>query len=207
MSADRPSRATAALCLVQIVDVAGAGDRTRLEATLSAGVTSIWLRDPAATGRTLFEAASALRALTEAAGRELWIGDRLDVALAVEADGVQLGYRAVPAARVRPWYRGRVGVSCHDAVELRAAEAAGADHVVLSPVFPVPDKGPALGLDGLRALLGQARLPVVALGGITPECVASVRALGVAGVAVARALSNAPSVGMVARALGGVTRA
>ncbi len=191
----------APLRLVHVVDARGAADRTRLGSLLANGVTALWLRDPAATGRALHDAAVSLRALTAAAGALLLVGDRPDVALAVEADGVQLGHRAVPPEHVRPWYRGRLGVSCHDASDLRAAAAAGADHVVLSPVFAVPGKGPPLGLEGLATLLTATTLPVVALGGLTPETAARVRALGVAGIAVARALAQAPDPAATARGL------
>lgn len=205
MSSDRTARDAGALRLVRIVDVRGAHDVARVEACLRGGVSALWLRDPAATGRELFEAALVLRGPTRARTSELWIGDRVDVAIACGADGVQLGRRAVPPERVRAWYGGRMGVSCHDAEELRAAEAAGADHVVVSPVFAVPDKGPSLGLSGLRALRARTRLPVVALGGIGASEVASVRGLGVAGVAVARALSEAADPRAVAQVLAGMT--
>ena len=207
MTGDRSPLSTAPLRLVYITDIAHAGDRRRIETVLENGVTSLWLRDPSATGRELFDAAVTLRALTTAAGAALWIGDRVDVALAVHADGVQLGHRAVPAARVRLWFRGRLGVSCHDARDLEAAAAAGADHVVISPVFAVPGKGEALGLDGLDSLLKCTSLPVVALGFITPARVTTVRGLGVAGVAVIRALSDAADPAAVARALAGMTTA
>jgi len=189
------------LRLVHVVDTRGAVDRASLTRLLDAGVTALWLRDPAATGRALFDAARVLRALTSDAGALLLVGDRPDVALAVDADGVQLGHRAVPPEHVRPWYRGRLGVSCHDASDLRAAAAAGADHVILSPVFAVPGKGAPLGLAGLMTLLTSTALPVVALGGITPATVVAVRGLGVAGVAVARALADAADPSVVARTL------
>lgn len=189
------------LSLVHVVDVRGAADRARVAALLRGGVTALWLRDPAATGRALHDAGLLLRATTEEAGALLLVGDRPDVACAIGADGVQLGHRAVPAEHVRPWYRGRVGVSCHDASDLRAAAAAGADHVILAPVFDVPGKGRPLGLEGLEALLLVTRLPVVALGGVTAANAGAVRAIGVAGVAVARALADAVDPEAAARAL------
>lgn len=189
------------LRLVHVVDARGAADRARLVSILSAGVTALWLREPSATGRELFDVARALRSLTADAGALLLVGDRPDVALAVGADGVQLGHRAVPPEHVRPWYRGRLGVSCHDASDLRAAAAAGADHVVVSPVFPVPGKGAPLGLEGLATLMTATTLPVVALGGVTPSTAARILGLGVAGIAVARALTDAPDPVGVARGL------
>jgi thiamine-phosphate diphosphorylase len=192
-----PSR----LALVHLVPVAGARDPRRLDALLAAGVTALWLRDPEATGRALFDAALVLREATRRAGALLLVGDRVDVALAVGADGVQLGRRAIPAARAREIFPGRLGVSCHDAEELAAAAQARADHAILSPVHDVPGKGPPLGLDGLVRLLRGTRLPVVALGGIDTTTAAAVRATGVAGIAVARALADAPDPTRTAREL------
>src|SRR5206468_3436784 len=114
-------------------------------------------------------------------GAALLVGDRIDVALAVGADGVQLGHRSVPVATVRPWYSGWMGVSCHGLADVAAAEEAGADHVVVSPVFGVPDKGAPIGLVGLAEQARSTRLPVVALGGIDPDNVGRVRAVPVAG--------------------------
>lgn len=182
----------AALHLVYVCDEAGARDGARLDALLSSGVTCVWLRDPEATGRALYEAAGGLLLRCRRLGAALLVGDRVDVALAVGADGVQLGARAIPPRAVRGWYPGWMGVSCHSREELRAAEEAGANHVMLSPVFGVPLKGAPLGLEGLRTLAVGARVPAVALGGIGPESVRGVRAAGVAGVAAIRALRDAP---------------
>lgn len=201
----RASPFPAALRVVQIVDCAGAADGAHLDATLSAGVTAVWLRDPAATGRRLYEAAGSLLLRCRRLDAALLVGDRVDVALAVGADGVQLGQRSVPVARVRPWYRGWIGASCHHAAEVASAVEGGADHVVLSPVFGVPDKGAALGVEGLRSLLGVTRVPAVALGGVEPGTVGLLRDLGLAGVAVIRALRDAADPVAAARTLATVT--
>jgi len=191
----------AALHLVYVCDADGAGDGDRLDALLSAGVTCVWLRAPEATGRALYEAAGALLLRCRRLGAALLVGDRVDVALAVGADGVQLGARAIPPRAVRGWYPGWMGVSCHTAEEVRAAEEAGANHLVLSPVFGVPLKGEPLLPAGLAGLARGVRVPVVALGGIDPGSVASVRAVGVAGVAAIRSLRDAPAPAAAAAAL------
>lgn len=203
MTAPRPF--PAALRLVQIVDCAGAQDGARLDAALGAGVTCVWLRDPAATGRRLYDAAGSLLLRCRRLDAALLVGDRVDVAMAVGADGVQLGFRSVPVGSVRPWYRGWIGASCHNATEIAAAVDAGADHVVVSPVFGVPDKGTPLGVEGLAALAKVATVPVVALGGVEPGTVGLVRGLGLAGVAVIRALRDAEDPAAAARALRAVT--
>lgn len=181
----------AALRLVHLVDVAHAGDGDRLDALLLGGVTALWLRDPTASGRALYDAAGALLLRCRRLGAALLVGDRVDVALAVGADGVALGHRGVPLRAVRPWYPGWIGASCHTASDLASAVEQGADHVVVSPVFGVPSKGPPLGVEGLSALASAARVPVLALGGLTPDNVALLRGLPIAGVAAIRSLRDA----------------
>jgi thiamine-phosphate pyrophosphorylase len=135
------------------------------------------------------------------AGAALIGGARADVALAVGAAGVQLGHRSPPPERVRPWYRGWLGMSCHGSDDLRAAEAAGANHAVLSPVFGVPAKGAPLGVRRLAELAASTPLPVVALGGIDAGNAASLADSGVAGVAAIRGLRDAPDPASAASAL------
>lgn len=190
-----------ALRLVYVVDALAAADAAHLEQVLAGGVTAMWLRAPACTGRELYDLAVPLRERTRRYGAALLVGDRADVALACEADGVQLGHRAPPPARVRHGYRGWLGVSCHDRAGLQAARAAGADHAVLSPLAVVPGKGPPLGAAAFARLCAGAGLPVVALGGITAREAAVALEAGAVGVAVQRALREAPDARGTARGL------
>ena len=192
-----------ALSTVWIVDVRDAAQGDRIDLALASGVTALWLRDPPATGRALYDAAGGLVLRCRRRGAALLVGDRVDVALAVGADGVQLGARSVPPGSVRRWFPGWIGVSCHGAEDLVRADEAQADHVVLSPVYGVPEKGPPLGLEGFTRLARVSRLPVVALGGLGPETAGPVRAAGAVGVAVIRALRDAPDLQASARALAG----
>ena len=191
----------AALSLMQIVDAGDARLGDRIDAAIEGGVTCLWLRAPEASGREVYEAAGALVLRCRRLGAALLVGDRVDVALAVGADGVQIGNRGVPPRAVRPWYRGWMGVSCHSAEELAAAETAGADHVVLSPIFGVPKKGEALGLARFGALVAPLSIPAVGLGGVDAGTVESVRRAGAAGVAVIRAIRDAQDAGQAARQL------
>lgn len=198
----------AALRLVYVADLSAAKEVDRLEAAAKGGVSAIWLREPSATGHDLYEAAGSLLLRCRRMGVALIIGDRVDVAMAVGAEGVQLGHRSVPPRAVRPFYKGWMGVSCHTADDIAAAEAAGADHVVVSPVYGVPSKGEPLGLSGLKELVRKAHVPVVALGGIEGSNAFLVRAAGATGIGVIRALRDAPDVEHAARALSAaVTRA
>src|SRR5438477_2513640 len=150
MSALDPSEFfPASLRHVYVADLDAAKRGDHVDALLQAGVTCVWLRAPEATGRALYDAAGSLLLRCRRLHAALLVGERVDVALAVGADGVQLGVRAVPPRTVRPWYRGWLGVSCHGSGEIVAAREAGANHVVVSPVFGVPDKGRPLGVDGL----------------------------------------------------------
>jgi len=133
-----------------------------------------------ARGRALsslehFDLASGLGACAPA---RLFVNDRLDVALAVGAAGVQLGQGSLnpeDARRLNPgWW---IGKSVHDLREAEAAHAQGADYLLVGPVFPTathPDRMP-LGTAELKQIAGLG-LPVVAIGGVTPERIADLRA-------------------------------
>jgi thiamine-phosphate pyrophosphorylase len=189
---------------VYVVDLEEAARGERVDRVLDAGVTCLWLRAPGATGRALYDAAGSLLLRCRRMDAALLVGDRADVALAVGADGVQIGARSPPADRVRPWYRGWLGVSCHGAAELEAAAAAGADHATLSPVYGVPEKGKPLGPERLRALVRGTSLPVVALGGVDPGNVSEALGAGARGVAVIRAIRDAADPAAAVRGLLGV---
>lgn len=188
-----------ALRLIYIVDLDAAADGERLRDLIRGGVTAVWLRAPKATGAQLYARARPLRDLTRTLEAALLIGDRVDVAQAVGADGVQLGHRAPPFEALRDGYAGWIGTSCHTAEDLERAARGAADHAVLSPVFAVPGKGAPLGVDGFGALRSTVDLPVVALGGIHGAHAGLLRAAGADGVAAIRALRDATDAGRAAR--------
>jgi thiamine-phosphate pyrophosphorylase len=138
------------------------------------------------------------RAITREAGAALVIDDRLDVALAVEADGVHLGQADLPLADARRALGGRplwIGVSTHDLAQVRDAIAGGADYLGFGPVFATATKAdpdPVRGLDLLAAAVRAAgSVPVVAIGGITADTAAVVAATGAAAAAVIGAVTRA----------------
>jgi thiamine-phosphate pyrophosphorylase len=155
---------------------------------------AVQLREKDLEGRALAELARALRALTAAAGVALYINDRVDVALAVGADGVHLGGGSlVPAdvARVAPGLA--IGVSAHGGADVVAARKAGAAFAFLGPIADTPAKrrfGPPLGVGAIAAAAG-AGLPLIAIGGITPADVPAVVNAGARGVACIRAVLGA----------------
>ena len=133
----------------------------------------------------------------------LFVNDRLDVALAAGAAGVQLAAESLPvdaARRLQPqWWIGR---SVHTADQARAAQAEGADYLLAGPVFETathPGRTP-LGIDGLREIIGLGH-PVIAIGGIDSDRARELARIGVYGVAAVRALWDAPEPAAAGRAL------
>lgn len=168
-----------------------------------AGVDYIQLRERDLISRALEglagDALRVIRDIPASSGKprpRLLINSRTDVALAVGADGVHLRSGDVGADVVRqvwtlcgpdPHVRPTIAVSCHSPVEVRQAQAGGADFAVFAPVFEKKDAPGArpTGLEGLR-VAARARIPVLALGGIARENVASCLHAGAAGVAAVR---------------------
>jgi len=127
--------------------------------------------------------------VTAAARAALFINDRIDVALAVDADGIHLPSRSLPVDVVRRLVGPRkwIGVSAHSVDEVQVAAVGGADFVTFGPVFPTPSKlryGHPVGLKELERAVRHGPLPVFAVGGITPERIGSVLATGAHGVAM-----------------------
>ncbi len=175
-----------------------------VEQALKGGVRAVQLREKDLSARELLELALPLRELTRRYQARLLVNDRIDVALAAEADGVHLGRQSLPVAAARRLLgAGRLlGVSTHAPEEIAAAREAGADFVTFGPVYFTPSKagfGPPQGLERLREACRQASLPVFALGGIGADQAAEVLAEGAAGIAVISAILTAPSPAEAAR--------
>jgi len=182
-------RATSGRPLVDVVRAALAA-----VPAASRGAVAVQLREKDLEARALLDLARDLRDVTRAAGAALYVNDRVDVALAVGADGVHLGGRSLaPAdvARIAPGLA--VAVSTHSRREVETAARAGARFAVFGPVFDTPSKRPygaPLGLDALREAAGVG-LPLVALGGVTDVNAAACANAGAAGVACIRAVFGA----------------
>jgi thiamine-phosphate pyrophosphorylase len=177
-----------------------------ITSALDAGLPAVQLRDKDLPGRPLFELAERLRVATARRGARLFVNDRIDVALAVGADGVHLGGTSLPADVARRLLPpgGLVGVSVHAPAEVVAAAATGADLCVFGPVYATPSKaafGPPQGEDRLREAVAAAAVPVLAIGGVGTAEVPRVRAAGAAGIAVIRAILAAPDAAAATRAL------
>jgi thiamine-phosphate pyrophosphorylase len=171
---------------------------------VAGGARLLQLRLKDASTRELLAAARAVRALTTRAGALLLINDRPDVALAAHADCVHLGQDDLPVAAARTVLGpdALIGVSTHDVEQARTAAADGADYVGVGPVFATSTKRGALpprGLALVRAVRTAVPLPLVAIGGITPETAAGVRAAGADAVAMIGALVRAADVAAAVR--------
>jgi thiamine-phosphate pyrophosphorylase len=192
--------------LYVILDRSVAGGRDLdaiLAAVLAGGAEMIQLREKTWPSGTLFPVAQRLRARCRAAGVPFIVNDRVDLALAVDADGVHLGQDDLPPAAARPLLKpGMIlGLSTHSVEQAKAAQAAGADYIAVGSMFPTATKpefqlvGPALA----RQVRPVVQVPLIGIGGITPDNVGDVIAAGVDGVAVISAVCAAPDPAAAAR--------
>ena len=167
-----------------------------LQQALDGGVKAIQLREKDLGGRELFSLAEAARKLTQSYHARLLINDRIDLALAVDANGVQLGKASLPieTARALLGPRKLLGASTHSLEEAQEAERNGADFVVFGPIYFTPSKAPygaPQGLAALKKIVEKISLPIYAIGGIKPENIADARRTGVQGVALISAVMSA----------------
>ena len=174
--------------------------RDEIESTrlaLEGGATAIQLRIKDAPTLEMVEIGRELRRITQKHDSLLFINDRIDVALAVEADGVHLGPEDMPVSLARKMAPNLIiGASAHTVEDALKAQKEGADYIGAGSVFPTTTKEDAkpLGLEGLRRILQAVDIPVVAIGGINHENVREVLKLGVDGIAVVSAIMGAPDI-------------
>jgi thiamine-phosphate pyrophosphorylase len=178
-------------------------------AAIDGGVTCVQVREKDVPSRVYVSQLLSVRPLLRERGIPLFVNDRVDVALAVEADGVHLGQTDLPLSMARGVAAGRllIGVSCESVQDGVDAERGGADYVSVSPVFATPtktDTASALGLDGVRAVRRAVRVPVVAIGGINATNAADVIRAGADGICVVSAIVSALDPRAAAASLRGI---
>jgi len=159
--------------------------------TLEAGIGWIQYRDKESSRRLIYEESVTLRKITRDFKAVLIINDHADIAYAVDADGVHLGQDDLPLNEARQIMKQKIiGISTHSMEQAKEAEKMGADYIGFGPVFhtSTKDAGDPKGLDMLREIRREIKIPVVAIGGITPDNVRTVLAEGADAVAVASAL-------------------
>ncbi|HEX6255931.1 MAG TPA: thiamine phosphate synthase [Euzebyales bacterium] len=175
------------------------GDRDLVDVVMAAvdgGATCVQLRDKRATTRQLVEIGERLRAVLAPRGVPLVINDRVDVALAVGADGVHVGRDDMDPVTARALLgpEAIVGLSVESPADVERAEDLAVDYLGVSPVFDTPTKPDTLdawGLDGLARVRRQSHHTIVAIGGIDRDTVADVAAAGADAVAVVSAVCAA----------------
>ena len=173
--------------LYLVTDREMAGSRSLADVAkdaLAGGATAVQFREKKLGTREMVAVAQTLRRVTSDVGAALIVNDRIDVALAVDADGVHVGQTDMPVTLARQLIGPDriLGVTACGPEEALMAKSAGADYVGCSATF---------GLDGLRDLAAAAGLPLVAIGGVNAENARAVMATGVAGVAVVSAIVGA----------------
>jgi thiamine-phosphate diphosphorylase len=171
----------------------------------------IQLRDKQASTRLLVEEGLALRTLTRDRGVLFIVNDRIDVALAVDADGVHIGQdddMPLQIARRLMLPQRILGISVGNLDEVVAAVAADADYLSIGPIFSTYAKsnaGPAIGTHMLADLVTRYHTPIIGIGGITEQNAGKVLQAGAVGVAVITAVISAEDITAAARDLALVT--
>ena len=205
--ADPELRTRAAAVRLYLVTDAGADAAATLgvvRAACEGGAEAVQLRRKGDHGLDDLRLADRCRAVTAAAGILFVVNDRLDIAMAVGADGVHLGQDDLPVAVARRlWPGGLIGRSTHSLAQARAAVIEGADWIGVGPVFATPTKPgrAAVGLDLVAAVAGEVDIPWVAIGGIELGTIDRVTAAGARAVAVVRAVTGVGDAAAACRAL------
>jgi thiamine-phosphate pyrophosphorylase len=160
---------------------------------LEGGIRAVQLREKDLPARDLYNLASEMRELTGRFGARLFINDRIDIAMTVDADGVHLGESGIPAdlARKLLGKEKLIGVSCHSLESALSARKRGADFITCGPVFHTPSKaayGEPIGLPRLAEVASSINIPVFAIGGIKRGNIGEVMAAGAKGIALISAV-------------------
>ncbi|MCR4320344.1 MAG: thiamine phosphate synthase [Candidatus Brocadiaceae bacterium] len=173
---------------------------------LKGGVTTVQLREKGLATQELYSLACELRKITSDFKANLIINDRVDIALAVEADGVHLGWQSLPFPVVRRLVGSErlIGVSTHNRQEALQAQSCGADYITFGPVFDTPSKAGLLkpvGVEEIQKLKKEINIPLVAVGGINERNVEAVLDGGADGIAVISSIMQADKPEDAARCL------
>ncbi len=168
-----------------------------VEELLRAGIRMVQLREKDLSAAELYPLARDFRLLTHKYNAHLLINDRIDIALAVGADGVHLGGHSLPIKKTREILGSDalIGVSTHSVSEAESAQNQGADFITYGPVFFTPSKapfGPPVGVDSLQTICNGCKIPVYALGGINIDNTREVLKGGAYGVAMISTLLSTP---------------
>ncbi len=175
------------------------------EQLIEGGADIIQLRDKISDDKTFFSAAIKIREITKAHKIPFIINDRMDLALAVYADGLHLGQDDLDISIARRWLGADkiIGCSTHNLTQALEAEKEGADYIGLGPIFSTstkPDYKP-VGLDLIKEVKGKIKIPFVAIGGIDQGNIKEALSAGARNIAVVRAAVGQKDIKMAARNL------
>ena len=173
------------ICEAKLVDI--------ISQAIDGGVETVQLREKDLSSVELYVLASEIREITREKGANLIINDRVDIALAVDADGVHLGWKSLGIGLVRKMigHDKLIGFSAHNLQEAKKAEDSGVDYVTISPIFETVYKDyfvEPLGTEKIGKIKEEIDIPVIALGGINENNVNGVLENGAYGIAVISAI-------------------
>lgn len=184
------------------------GTATVVREAIAGGIDAVQLREKHAPAIERYELGQQLRAMTNEAGIPLIVNDRVDLAVALDADGVHLGDDDLPvtAAREQLGEDAIIGRSVSTPAAARQAEATGADYLGVGAVFGTQTKETResetkIGVDAVSAIVDAVSIPVVGIGGVTADNAKRVAAAGADGVAVVTAITEADDPAATTRAL------
>ena len=177
-----------------------------ISSALKGGIKTVQLREKGLATHELYSIACELRKITSEFKANFIVNDRVDIALAVEADGVHLGWQSLPFGIVRKLlgFEKLIGVSAHNRQEALQAQSRGADYITFGPIFDTPSKTGLLkptGVEEIKKLKTEINLPIVALGGINERNVEAVLDGGADGIAVISSIMQADNPEDAARCL------
>jgi thiamine-phosphate pyrophosphorylase len=177
-----------------------------VEAALNGEVSAVQLREKDLETREFFESASTIKHALKNADTPLIINDRIDIAMALNADGVHLGQSDMPLSVARQLLGTNkiIGISINSLMDLNSEVEDLADYVAISPVFATKtktDTSPAWGLEGLKRAREKTRLPIVGIGSMNKSNAESVIMSGADCIAVVSAIVSADDPRCAAREL------
>lgn len=180
-----------------------------VEQAVKGGVSCVQLREKEFSTRQFVDEAKVIMEILSPLGVPLIINDRIDVALAIGADGVHVGQSDMPYAIARELMgpKAIIGLSVETWDDVEMAEDLDCDYIGVSPVFETPTKTDtkgAWGLEGLKKIRGYSRHKLVAIGGINESNAAQVVAAGAHSIAVVSAICSAGDPCEAARRIAGI---
>ena len=187
----------------ELMSSASVGESVR--GAIAGGCTVVQLREKSLPSRDFYETARLVREITARSGVPFIVNDRLDIALAADADGVHAGQEDLPCGAVRRVMGNDkiVGVSVSNLSEALAARDAGADYLGVGAMYATGTKAGAdiTSMDELRRIRAAIDLPLVVIGGINAETIPNFKGTGIDGIAVVSAIVARPDVAGAARKL------